>query len=135
MIEEWKQIDGYNFTYFVSNLGRVKSSGKVGKNRFGGNFIFSDVILKEAITNWGYSRIVLQLNKVRKHVRVHRLVAIYFIPNPLNKAEVNYIDGNKQNNKVENLEWVTPKENEAHSYKIGLKKRVSGRLVKVVKII
>lgn len=121
MEEIWKQIEGYNGTYYVSNTGCIKSSGKIGLNVLSGPHKRKDVILKPATTNWGYQRIVLQLNGVRKHERVHRLVAKYFIPNPNNKQEVNHIDGNKLNNRVDNLEWATPKENEAHAYKNGLK--------------
>lgn len=52
---------------------------------------------------------------------IHRLVAQTFIPNPLNKSYVNHIDGNKQNDRVDNLEWCTPSENSFHAFRIGLK--------------
>ena len=58
-----------------------------------------------------------------KTVKVHRLVAKSYIPNPQNKPEVNHKDGNKQNNHVSNLEWVTSSENGLHSYKLGLSKK------------
>lgn len=63
---------------------------------------------------------ILSKNKVKKDLRVHRLVASAFIPNPLNKPEINHIDGNKGNNNVNNLEWATRKENINHSIKTGL---------------
>ena len=55
---------------------------------------------------------------IRKEVSIHRLVALYFIPNPENKPWVNHIDGNTYNNDVSNLEWCTPTENEVHSIKV-----------------
>ena len=64
----------------------------------------------------------------RKTVKVHRLIAIAFIPNPNNLPEVNHIDGNKTNNNVENLEWVTHSENEKHAYRIGIQPMTQKRL-------
>lgn len=125
-MEVWKQIIGYNNTYYVSNYGNIKSKGKIGKLPTGGNFKIKEKILKPSITNWGYQRVVLQLNGIRKHVKVHRLVALYFLENPENKPEVNHKDGNKLNNHVDNLEWVTPKENEQHAYLLGLKVNKKG---------
>jgi hypothetical protein len=57
-----------------------------------------------------------------KKYREHRLIAEKFIPNPDNKPHINHIDGNKSNNSIDNLEWVTPSENQLHSYKTGLSK-------------
>ncbi len=65
----------------------------------------------------GYVYIGLKRNKKNKNIRVHRIVAEAFILNPLNKLEVNHIDGNKTNNNIKNLEWVTKKENEIHARK------------------
>ena len=67
-------------------------------------------------TSTGYKKVELVKNGQRKSIRVHRLVAQAFIPNPENKLEVNHIDGNKTNNHVENLEWVTSSENTIHAY-------------------
>lgn len=68
----------------------------------------------------GYCHVTLQIDGKPKRFRVHRLVAEAFIPNPENKPYVNHIDGNRQNNKVENLEWVTPAENTQHAISTGL---------------
>jgi len=70
----------------------------------------------------GYLKITLHHNKVRKSFKVHRLVAMAFIPNPENKPEVNHIDGRKCNNFWTNLEWVTPKENMKHAKDAGILK-------------
>jgi len=87
--EIWKPIP-FEECYFISNMGRVKSH-KWNK----------EVLVKYSQSEKGY----LQVNLNRKTYRVHRLVAMVFIPNPNNYAEVNHKDENKQNNNVENLEW------------------------------
>lgn len=68
----------------------------------------------------GYYLVTLVNNGVRKNQYIHRLLAQNFIPNSLNKPQVNHIDGNKQNNALSNLEWVTAKENSRHAVDIGL---------------
>ncbi len=112
MEEIWRDIQGYEGLYQVSNFGRVKS---LKTNR----------ILKGSQINSGYLEVVLCKNKIHKHLLVHRLVAQAFIENSNNKKEVNHIDGDKQNNNVINLEWVTRSENELHSYQsLGKKNKV-----------
>ena len=101
MNEIWKDIEGYEGLYQVSNLGRVK---RLNTNR----------ILKSAINSQGYLRVGLCKNSTKSNKRVHRLVSHAFIPNPENKAEVNHINEDKTNNRVDNLEWVTAKENSNH---------------------
>lgn len=97
-MEEWKEIKGYEGLYLISNKGNVYS-------------IRSKRNLKIHM-NWaGYCRVGLNKNNKQVKYSVHRLVASAFIPNPLNKEQVNHIDENKANNKVENLEWVTNLEN------------------------
>lgn len=100
MNEIWKDIDGYEGLYQVSNLGRVKSSKH-------------DIILK-TYSNRGYHQVQLSKNNIKSNKTIHRLVAQAFIPNPDNKPQVNHIDEDKTNNKVSNLEWVTAKENSNH---------------------
>ena len=98
MQEIWKDIEGYEGAYQISNFGRIKNKIK---------------ILSPQINNCGYLRIILK----NKHYSIHRLVALAFLPNPENKPQVNHIDGNKTNNYVTNLEWVTASENQKHNYK------------------
>lgn len=115
-MEEWKDIKGYEGKYQVSNLGRVKSLKRLATN----NHWIKEKILNESgkkKTRDGY----LMVSLAGKTFRVNRLVAETFIPNPLNKLSVNHIDGDKTNNRVDNLEWVTLSENMRHAYKNKLK--------------
>ena len=116
MEEIWKDIEGYEGLYQVSNLGRVKSLKRIQKfyhNR-------SDKILNLTKCGAGYFKIILSKNGVNKNHMIHRLVAQAFILNPENKPTVNHKDGNKHNNCVDNLEWATYSENIQHAYNLGL---------------
>lgn len=104
---EWREIK-QNTNYIVSDDGRVR---RIGSNKD------HSVMIRN-----GYEVIDLYCGSVRRRFRVHRLVADAFIPNPYNKPEVNHIDGNKRNNRVDNLEWVTRQENIRHAWDNGLSK-------------
>lgn len=109
MQEVWKDIKDYEGYYQISNYGRLKSFKVDSKGK----------IMKLTNKYGDYLSIVLQgKGKPKRSVRIHRLVAEAFIPNPDNLPEINHKDGNKQNNKVDNLEWVTHRENTVHSMKI-----------------
>lgn len=117
--EIWKDIKDYEGLYQVSNLGRVRSVDRTyiqkAKNGSILSHTYKGQILKPNNVK-GYLQVVLQKHKNIKWEKVHRLVAQTFISNPKNKREVNHKDGNKQNNCVNNLEWVTISENQLHSY-------------------
>ena len=114
----WKKIiiDNQETNYSVSSLGEVRNDQR-------------EKILKQA-TQGGYKFVTLSINNRAKRLRVHRLVAEAFISNIEKKPYVNHKDGNRSNNKVENLEWVTPAENTQHAVQTGLLK--PSRSVKVV---
>ena len=118
MNEEWRDIKGYEGLYQVSNLGRVKSLPRERRNRQG-YYYTKEKILKQTNTSTGYKKVEL-FNGTRKSYKVHRLVAQAFLNNEYNKPQVNHKDGNKINNNVNNLEWVTGSKNIIHAYKTGL---------------
>ena len=104
MEEVWKDIVGYEGKYQVSNLGRVKSLNYRGNTN-------KEVIMTITKNKNGYLKIGLSKNNKRKNYLIHRLVAQAFIDNPNKYDEVNHKDEDKSNNRVENLEWCTHKEN------------------------
>jgi hypothetical protein len=119
--EIWKDIPNYEEQYQVSNLGRVKSKERIVLRNNKHKIHLKEKILYQGERS-GYKVVFFIKNGIKKSFQIHRLVADAFIPNPENKPQVNHIDGNKVNNKITNLEWVTAKENINHAYKIGLSK-------------
>lgn len=114
MNEEWKIIKDFP-KYSISNLGRIKNS-ETGKDL---------KPFKIGTKNEQYYAVDFYPYH-KKNIRIHRLVAQAFIPNPDNKPEVNHIDGNHFNNAVNNLEWVTGSENCIHAYRVLNRKKYYG---------
>lgn len=124
--EIWKDIMGYEGLYKISNFGRIKSLDRFILRKTGILSRIKEKILKQNINNWGYLLVNLYKNTNAKSIKIHRFVAIHFIPNPSNLPEVNHIDGIKTNNKLENLEWSNKSLNQIHAYKMGLSTPLSG---------
>jgi len=112
MKEIWKDIKNYEGLYQVSNLGNVKVLDRIVNSAIKNNNKVKRLgkTLKQ-YNKQGYMQVVLTYNKIRKYCNVHRLVAEAFIPNPNNLPQVNHIDENPLNNRVDNLEWCTAKYN------------------------
>lgn len=105
-MEVWKDIKELQCLYKINEYGIVvKRNGKIKPNQDNGK---------------GYKQLYVQINNKRKVFYIHRLVAEYFIPNPLNLKEVNHIDGDKSNNHIKNLEWISRIDNMKHASKNGL---------------
>lgn len=118
--EEWRPITGYEGLYEVSSFGRILSVQKISKHPRGGFMKRRARILKQSYDKDKYLQVLLCKDGVAKGGRMHRLVAIAFIPNPLNKPIPNHLKGIKWDNRVHQLEWATDSENAIHSYKTGL---------------
>lgn len=110
MQEEWKNINGYEGRYLISNTGKIIS------------FLRGNVKpIKTGFTKYGYEKVNLHNEGRKKTLLIHRLVALHFVPTVGGKDYVNHIDGVKSNNTVSNLEWVTVSENNKHALENGLK--------------
>lgn len=108
MQEKWKEIEGYNGRYSISNLGRVANG--------------HGLIMRTRPSKDGYVRILLFKDRKYKSEYVHILVANHFLEKPdVEKVEVNHIDGVKSNNVVSNLEWVTRSQNTQHAIRNGFR--------------
>lgn len=117
-MEIFKQIKNFP-GFYISNFGRLKADEITTK--FGNqNKTYPERYLNIWRSVTGYNYIDISVNGKVKRVSLHRLVAIYFIPNPENKPQVNHKDGDKDNNNDWNLEWVTAAENLKHARDLGL---------------
>ena len=118
--EIWKDIIGYEGLYQVSDLGNIKSLSRIKFVNGKYPIITKDKILKFKTDKDGYELVGLYKNGVESKKRVHRLVAVAFIPNPKNKPDVNHKNGIKKDNRASELEWCTKKENTNHAILLGL---------------
>ena len=126
MKEIWRDIPGFEGLYQASNLGEIKSLEKEVWNAHQ-MIARPEKILKPFSDKKGYLRVKLYKSGRNYTKKIHRLIAQTFLSNPDNKPEVNHEDGNKSNNKVNNLSWATTEENIRHAYKNGLIKRKKGK--------
>lgn len=116
MKEEWKDIEGYENYYIISNTGKIKS------------LLTNKLLALSDVNNMGYKRVTLY-KPVKKRFFVHRLVAYHFCEDYSEDLVVNHKDGNKQNNNADNLEWVAHSENDIHAYKNNLRHVSGGAII------
>ena len=122
--EIWRDISEFKGFYQISNMGRVRRIADYS-NQNSHWKLKEPRILNNRVSSTGYLRVVLSINGKHYDRYIHRLVANEFVDNPYGYKEVNHLDGDKTNNKADNLEWCTRSQNNSHAYKIGLK-QVSG---------
>lgn len=120
MQEIWKDVVGFNGDYKVSNTGKILTVA-YGPKTCSVRHCKKSEIMKTSISRTGYERVHLFKQGKDLTRYVHRLVAEAFISNPDNLPQVNHKDGNKLNNCVDNLEWVTASQNQCHAIDLGLR--------------
>lgn len=121
----WKQYPDYPFVE-VNQFGEIRTKDRVVIRKNGSNLPVKGHVLKQYDNGQGYMRVALRVNNKTIYLRVHRIVATCFIPNPNNLPEVNHIDCNRANNAVSNLEWCSHQENVAYRDRLGRTSRKGG---------
>lgn len=125
MTKIWKDVKGYEGSYQVSSDGEVRSVAKSVRRNNGRKHTIKSTLLRPALNKDGYYKCALCVDKKLKSFRVHRLVAEAFLVNTCN-GEVNHKDGNKRNNAVTNLEYVSHQDNCKHARRLGLQVSLKG---------
>lgn len=115
--ENWKDIPGYEGLYQASSIGRIRSMDRYKDNHTKKQFI-KGKILKIGDDTHGYNQVVLSKNGKVKTFKVHRLVAMTFLENTQNKKDINHKNGNRKDNRIENLEWCSRSYNLWHMYNV-----------------
>ena len=122
----FKDIVGFENYYEISSDGLIRSKDRTQVDTLGRTRSWKGKVLNPDIAPNGYYRVTLAVKGKKKQFYVHRLIATHFIENPKNLPQINHIDGNKLNNSIDNLEWVTVQDNTIHAYKNGLINHVAG---------
>lgn len=123
--EIWKHIKGYEGSYMVSNLGNIKSLDRIIEvNTKNGSYKrhIKGTMIKTRVNNKGYVMVDLKMNGNKVTKLLNRIVAETFVENPNHLPQVDHVDGNKENNKSSNLEWVSQSENIRRAHNKGLNK-------------
>lgn len=126
-METWKPIPGYEGYYEASDQGRIRSVDRIvgnAKQRRARGCVRAPTVIN------GYEQVGLSVNGIYKDIKVHRAVALAFLPNPDNKPQVNHKNGIRNDNRLENLEWVTCSENHRHAFDVLGKKASKAMLGK-----
>lgn len=119
----WKDIPGYQGFYQASNEGEIKSLSRIVKHNLGGDKILRERVLKGYVNKYGYRRVELSKNGTSKQYSEHRLIALTFLGE--SDLTVNHKDGNKLNNNIDNLEYLSGADNTKHAVETGLIKNNS----------
>ena len=123
----WADIKGYEELYKISDSGEIWSKDRLCVDSKGRKRFREGQKLNPDIAPNGYYRVTLAKDGKKKQFYLHRLLALHFIPNPCGKPQVNHKDGNKLNCSIDNLEWVSVKDNVIHAYRHGLINHVRGK--------